>query len=275
MPVAAFLAEARTAGLSPATVEVRRAAIRYLHHLARLPVPTGDAAVAEALAGIRRTAAAAGHAPAKKAAATAEVLRAILAPIPDDLRGLRDRALLLVGFAGALRRSELAAIRVEHLEPTPRGLRLTLPVSKGERGGRAVAVPLPYGEHGLCPVRAVAAWRAAAGIGGEGPLFRCLWAPPADRGRGGGPPTPPRLGTAAIDPRTVARVVQARAAAAGYPPGALGGHSLKRGALTTGMDRGVHPSRLKRLGRHRSYAVLDKYLEHGDPFEAHPLAGVL
>jgi hypothetical protein len=135
-----------------------------------------------------------------------------------------------------------------------------------------VAVPLPYGEHGLCPVRAIAAWRAAAGID-DGPLFRRLWAPPA--GRVGEPPPPPRLGAAAIDPRTVARVVQARATAAGYPPGALGGHSLKRGALTTGMERGVHPARLKRLGRHRSYAVLDEYLEHGDPFDAHPLAGVL
>jgi hypothetical protein len=79
----------------------------------------------------------------------------------------------------------------------------------------------------------------------------------------------------AIDSRTVARIVQARAAAAGYPAGALGGHSLKRGALTTGMDRGVHPARLRRLGRQRSYAVLDEYLEHGDPFEGHPLEGVL
>ncbi|HYZ33468.1 MAG TPA: site-specific integrase [Crenalkalicoccus sp.] len=270
--VAAYLAAARVAGRAPATIEVHRAAIRYLHHLARLPVPTGDAAVGETLAGIRRTAAAAGLAPAKKGAATAEVLRAILAAIPGDLRGLRDRALLVVGFAGALRRAELAAIRIEHLEPTPRGLRLTLPVSKGERSGKAVTIPLPYGEHGLCPVRAIAAWCEAAGIH-DGALFRRLWVPRA--ARGDSPPPPPRLGAAAIDPRTVARVVQARATAAGYPPGALGGHSLKRGALTTGMDRGVHPARLKRLGRHRSYAVLDEYLEHGDPFDGHPLAGVL
>ena len=55
----------------------------------------------------------------------------------------------------------------------------------------------------------------------------------------------------------------------------MGGHSLKRGALTTGMDRGVHPTRLKQLGRHKSYAVLDDYLELGDPFDGHPLSGVL
>jgi site-specific recombinase XerC len=270
--VAAYLAAARVAGRAPSTIEVHRAAIRTLHHLARLPVPTVDAIVGETLAGIRRTAAASGLTPAKKAAATAEVLRTILAGIPEDLRGLRDRALLLTGFAGALRRSELAAILVEHLEPTARGLRLLLPVSKGERTGRAVTVPLPYGSHGLCPVLAIAAWRTAAGLT-EGALFRRLWAAPGAPEAGAA--RQPRLGTQPIDARTVARIIQARATAAGYPPGALGGHSLKRGALTTGMNQGVHPARLKRLGRHRSYAVLDEYLEHGDPFEGHPLSGVL
>jgi len=83
------------------------------------------------------------------------------------------------------------------------------------------------------------------------------------------------LGTAAIDPRIVARIVQGCAATAGFDPAALGGHSLKRGELTTGMDRGVHPTRLKQLGRHKSYAVLDEYLEVGAPFEGHPLSGVL
>ena len=106
-------------------------------------MPTAEAPVAETMAGIRRDAADQGALPAKKLAATADLLHQILAPIPDDLRGRRDRALLLVGFAGALRRAELAAIRVEHLEPRERGLRLTLPRSKGERDGKAVTVALP------------------------------------------------------------------------------------------------------------------------------------
>jgi hypothetical protein len=79
----------------------------------------------------------------------------------------------------------------------------------------------------------------------------------------------------AIDAGTVARIIQSRAARAGFDPALLGGHSLKRGALSTGMARGVHPTRLKQLGRHKSYAVLDVYLELGDPFESHPLNGVL
>ena len=268
--VVAFLAAERQRGLAVSTIDLRRAAIRYLHYLAGCAVPTAEAVVGETLAGIRRDAAQRGAFPVKKLAAAVGVLREILAPIGDDLPGLRDRALLLVGFAGALRRAELAAIRLEHLEPAARGLRLTLPLSKGDRAGTGVTVALPLGTTALCPVRALRRWQDAAGLT-DGPLFRRIWLPPAR----GGIPRPRTVGTQPIDGRTVARIVQARAAAAGYDPAALGGHSLKRGALTTGMDLGVHPARLKRLGRHRSYAVLDDYLEHGDPFDRHPLSGLL
>jgi integrase len=270
--VVAFLAAERGRGLRVNTVELRRAAIRYLHIIASCPVPTAEAEVSEAMAGMHRTAADAGQLPGKKLAATADILRQILAPIEPDLAGLRDRALLLTGFAGALRRSELAAIRVEHLEPCERGLRLTLPHSKGERTGRGVTVALPYGTTELCPIRALRAWQAASGIT-AGAVFRRIWTPP--RGRDGQNTPLPRVGTLAIDAGTVGRIIQTRAARAGFDPSVLGGHSLKRGALSTGMDRNVHPTRLKQLGRHKTYAVLDDYLELGDPFEGHPLNGVL
>jgi len=272
--VVAFLAAERGRGLSVTTVELRRAAIRYLHFIAGCPVPTAEARVAETVAGIRRHAADVGETPKKKLAATVELLRDIIALIPDDLRGLRDRALLLVGFAGALRRSELAAIRVEHLEQRDRGLQLTLPRSKGERDGKAVTVAIPFGSTALCPVRALRRWQDAAAIT-DGPVFRRIWVPPR-RNTDETIPLPALvIGTQAIDSGTVARIIQARAAAAGFERDAMGGHSLKRGALTTGMDHGVHPTHLKRLGRHRTYAVLDEYLQVGDPFEAHPLNGVL
>jgi len=270
--VAAFLAAERGRGLGVTTVALRRAAIRYLHVIAGCAVPTAEAAVSATMAGLQRTAAKTGQLPARKLAATAEILRQILAPVGTDLADLRDRALLLTGFAGALRRAELAAIRVEHLEPCERGLRLTLPHSKGERTGAAVTVAIPYGTTELCPVRALQRWQDAAGIT-EGAVFRRIWTPP--RGRDGRSTPLPRVGTMAIDAGTVARIIQARAAGAGFDPRALGGHSLKRGALSTGMDRGVHPTRLKQLGRHKTYAVLDVYLELGDPFEGHPLTGVL
>lgn len=274
--VATFLAAERRRGLAPNTIDLRRAAIRYLHRAAGCAVPTGDVCVAETVAGIRRDAARQGQLPAKKAAATASIIREILAKIADDPRGLRDKALILVGFAGALRRAELAAIRVEHLEQTERGLRLTLPQTKGSQAA-AVTIPLPYGQTELCPVRALARWREAAGIT-AGPVFRRIWLPKQSKAGeppGGKPPALPRIGADAISPWAIASMVQARAAAAGFNGSHFGGHSLKRGALTTGMERGVHPADLKRLGRHKSFDVLGEYLEFGDLFERHPLQGVL
>jgi site-specific recombinase XerC len=287
--VAAFLAAERRREMTPNTIDLRRAAIRYLHRAAGCPVPTDDACVSETVAGIRRDAAAKGQSPEKKVAATAAIIQQLLAPIQDDLRGKRDRALLLVGFAGALRRSELAAIRFERLEKTDRGLRLTIPQTKGSQTD-SVVVPLPYGRTELCPVRALNAWLAAAGIT-DGPVFRRIWLPARGGARGRGkrpangpqpgeaaedaPPPLPQIGKAALTSRSIADIVQARAVAAGFARRDLAGHSLKRGALTTGMDRGIHPAKLKRLGRHKSFDVLGEYLEFGDLFDGHPLTGVL
>ncbi len=247
--IVAFLAAERGRGMSVNTINLRRAAIRYLHYIAGLAVPTAEALVGETMAGIHRQAADAGELPAKKVAASAGILRQILAPVPNDLPGLRDRALLLVGFTGALRRAELAAIRVEHLEMRERGFRLTLPHSKGERTGRSVTIAIPHGSADFCPVQSLRRWLEAAEIR-DGAVFRRIWNPQG--GRDGSQTPLPRLGVDDIDPRTVARIIQKRAAAAGFSLAEFGGHSLKRGAMTTGMDLGVHPTKLKRLGRHKS-----------------------
>ena len=264
--VAAFIANERDEGRGSSTIKVRLAALRYLHRAAGLPSPTVTAEVSETMAGIRRDA----PNPTKKRAASLTVLRELLGPIPDDLRGVRDRALLLVGFAGALRRSELARIQVSELERTDRGFQVTLPRSKGAQTS-AVTVPIPYGKTELCPVRALTRWLGDAGID-EGAVFRRLWVLPAER-----PGAPARfvVGIESLAPRSIARIVQARATAAGFRAAEFGGHSLKRGALTTGKDLGVHPSHLKRLGRHATFDVLGEYLEFGDLFENHPLSGIL
>ena len=271
--IAAFLAAGRDRGQAGNTLKLRAAAIRFLHRAAGLPSPTDTAEVSETMAGIRRDA----PNPQKKRAATLAVLRELLAPIPDDVRGLRDRALLLVGFAGALRRSELAAILLGDLDRTDQGYELTLKRSKGSQTD-AVLVPLPYGRTELCPVRALARWLDAAAIT-EGPVFRRIWLPPqaAPDAPPAGQPVPPlpAIGTEPLTPRSIARIVQARAAAAGFSAREFGGHSLKRGALSTGMQAGAHAAQLRRLGRHKSFDVLGEYLEFGNLFEGHPLSGVL
>ena len=277
--IAAFLAAQRYPApperpLSANTLKLRLAAIGYLHYLAGCPSPTTTARVTETLAGLDKLAKQGGQGPKPKLAAKIAILREIVGPIGDDLPGLRDRALLLLGFAGAFRRAELAHIEVADLEEGEHGLRITLPFSKGDRESKGVQVGIPYGTSELCPVRALKRWLDAAGIA-EGPLFRRIWTTPR-------PESPPAswtptyiVGDNAIDPRTVARIVQARGAAAGFDVQALGGHSLKRGAMNTAKDRRVHPTQLKQLGRHRSYATLSAYIEEGDLFEDNALNGVL
>jgi hypothetical protein len=83
------------------------------------------------------------------------------------------------------------------------------------------------------------------------------------------------VGSKAIDAGTVARIIKARGAAAGFDRATLGGHSLKRGALNTAKDLRIHPARLKQLGRHKSYAPLAAYIEEGDLFNDHALRGIL
>ncbi|MFT9159454.1 MAG: tyrosine-type recombinase/integrase [Acetobacter sp.] len=266
--ISAFLADERGRGMTPGTLELRRAALTYLHRLAGCPVPTADAAVGETMAGIRKTAARDGFTPRRKAPATSDVLRQIIDRIDiTTLAGLRDRALLLMGFYGAFRRSELASLDVRHISLTRKGLLVTLPHSKGDRQDKGVEIALPFTNDSLCPVKAYGAWITVSRIA-DGAVFRRVRKEKRQH-----PPCPSlsALGTEALTDRSIARMVQARAAAAGLEGSSFGGHSLKRGALTTGMQAGAHPVKLKRLARHSSYAALGDYLELGDPFDEHAL----
>lgn len=123
------------------------------------------------------------------------------------------------------------------------GSRLTLPHTKGDRTGKATTMAIPYGSTVLCPVRALRRWQLAAGIT-EGPLFRRIFTLPPSR-TAAGPRPAPVVGTEATNLSTVGRILKQCASAAGFDPDVIGSHSLKRGALSTGMDRGIHPTRLK------------------------------
>ena len=124
-------------------------------------------AIKAVLSGIRRSI---GTSTTRKAPATAELVKSLLAIMGDDLHGLRDRALLLLGFAGALRRSELVALDVADLEETAEGLLVHIRRSKTYKEGAGDFVSVPFGSR-LLPVRALKDWLAAAGIT-EGPIFR-------------------------------------------------------------------------------------------------------
>ena len=130
--VAAYLAALAAAGLKASTITRRCAGIGYMHRIAGVEPPTTSEAIRAVLSGIRRTI---GSSVTRKAPATAETVGVIIAAIPTDLRGLRDRALLLVGFAGALRRSELVALDVSDLEESAEGFHVRIRRSKTDQEG--------------------------------------------------------------------------------------------------------------------------------------------
>ena len=136
--VAAFLVAEAEAGRSASTIGRRCAAISYAHKLAKEPDPTDDEEVRATMKGIRRRI---GVAPKRKAAATAEIVAAMLMRIPDTMTGKRDRALLALGFARAFRRSELVALDVADLVEHTDGLRVTVRRSKTDQEGQGARRP--------------------------------------------------------------------------------------------------------------------------------------
>ncbi|MBA3530543.1 MAG: integrase, partial [Ardenticatenales bacterium] len=151
------------------TLEHRLASISQAHQLAGYDSPCKTHLVHVVMKGIRRDL---GVAQTKKAPATIEVLRLMLEGLGTNLVGQRDRALLLVGFAGAFRRSELVGLDVADVAFMPQGMVITLRKSKTDQEGQGQKKAIPYGARPeTCPVRALKAWLKAAGIG-EGPLLR-------------------------------------------------------------------------------------------------------
>ncbi len=147
--VATFISSEAATGIRPSTIGRRLAAIRYAHRLAGEPTPTDAELVGVTMRGIRRTV---GSAKVKKAPATAPRINDMLQHIPDSLTGKRDRALLLLGFAAALRRSELVALQVSDLELSADGARVLIRRSKTDKEGHGRTV-------GIRPAGALAWWK--------------------------------------------------------------------------------------------------------------------
>jgi integrase len=148
--------------LKPSTIRRRLASISVAHQVAGFETPTVDAGVRAVWSGIRRRQ---GTAPRKVRAARTKVITAMIAPLGDGLADVRDRTLLLFGFAGALRRSELVALDVKDVCEDDGGLRLVLRRSKTDQEAEGTTRGLPYGSHpATCPVRAWRRWLSASGI---------------------------------------------------------------------------------------------------------------
>jgi len=273
--VAAFLAAEARRSLAVNTLRLRHAAIRYMHLLAGYPPPTAAAVVSTTFAGIKRT----HRRPLnKKAALVLDRLLPAIQAIPETLPGLRDRALLLVGFAAALRPSEIARLTLEHVTRHPDGIELFLAWRKNDQDARGTKLWLPQGRTDLCPVKALEAWLAAAAIS-EGPLFRRIWRLPPPRVPRGAKRKPVadryRIGTSPIDTDSIALIVKNWTGLAGFDAAAFAGHSLRRGAISSGVAAGVHIARLKQFSGHASLKSLEEYVELGELRHNHPLKDIL
>ncbi len=229
-------------GLALPTLRRRVAAIASRHATASLETPTEHPLVRRLL---RRYSRSRGTAVKKKAPLLIEQLPAILAAMPDDRAAQRDRALLLLGYAGAFRRSELVALGVEHLKFSKRGLHVWIAAAKNDprKKGRELYVPrLPTVE--LCAVVALERWLET--VGTTGPIFRTFDL----RGE---------LTTNRLDAGDVARVVRRRAEAAGVE-GDFAGHSLRRGFITNAAKKKIPIENIKRVTGQRSNAIVLDYV---------------
>jgi integrase len=245
------------------TLSVYRAAIARAHRMANVdPLPTDHAVVREVWQGIRRRTARLGPLPRPRQELALPALKQLLLGIPDGLRGTRDRAMLSIGFFAALRPSELAALRAENVREREEGLELLIPVSKGDQEGEGQLVGCSrQTEAAICPVLLLRAWVAGSGVK-TGPLFRPL------------SPAGQVLERELARP-AVADLVKRHARRVGLDESLLAGHSLRSGLATTASRSGKRIEAIQHQLRHKSLAVVHKYIRRESIWEGNASEGLV
>ena len=253
--LASYLAE-HAEKLSFATLCRRVVAIGRAHKIKQLDSPADADIVKATLQGIRRT----------KGVSQRRVAPVLLRDVRNmvrglqDIRGARDKALLLMGFAGAFRRSELVAIRVEDIRLVAEGLVIRLRRGKTDQGGAGRDIAIPYMRGSCCPVKAVVAWLAKSGIT-SGTLFRRV-----DRYG--------HITGAGLTPQSVALIVKERAEAIGLDSQHISGHSLRAGFVTSASKSGASSWKIRQQTGHQSDAGMQRYIRDTQLFTDNPLTNI-
>lgn len=250
-------------GCKPSTIKRALTSISQAHKLGKVPSPIDDT-VRETAKGIYRLR---GLMVEKKSALTLDKLSRILDNLGTDFIARRDRALILTGWTGALRRSEIVALDVSDVSDDNDGLILTIRRSKTDQSGQGRQVGLPFidSEPKFCAVRALRKWIKIAQIT-EGPLFPGI-------GRGGYRRMFYTV-KGRMNAKQVARIVKKGAELAGYNRMEFGGHSLRSGLATALARVGVAERRIMYITGHKSLAVLREYIERGQLFHEHPVLSI-
>lgn len=258
--VALYIGAQAKQGYAPSTLGRRLAAIRLMHLGARVPSPHDALEVDEVMRGVRRIWQ---RPPEQKAPAVDEDIKRMVDSIDlSTMKGLRDRALLLIGFAGALRRSELVALDVEHVTEQAEGLKVLIASSKTDQEGQGQIVAIPgVPTSAYCPVQALAEWLEKAGIM-SGALFRRM-----QRGD--------VVGVDRLNSQSVALVIKQLASQVGLDPTRYAGHSLRSGFLTSAARNRASIFKMADQSRHKSLDVLREYVRNEERFEHHAARGML
>jgi site-specific recombinase XerD len=250
--VRVFLAACADRGLKAASISRKSSAIRFAHRAGGFTSPTEDASVQNTMIGIRRKI---GVAVEQKTPATATAIAVMLSHInPASIQGQRDRALLALGFAAALRRSELVALQVEDVTFNENGADLIVRRSKTDQVGEGQTIAIPHGSR-LKPVAALRAWIEAASIT-EGPIFLRI--------RRGG-----KVEAEALTDQSVALIVKRYATAAGLEVEDFAGHSLRAGFVTSAAESGADINRIMDQTRHRDPRTVRTYIRRANRYKNH------
>jgi len=247
--VAAYIAEC-AGRLKPGSIQRRLNAIAEAHKAVALDSPTGAGIVKNTMKGIKRTL---GTAAIQKTAALTDDVRAMLNATDAGLIGLRDRALILLGFAGAFRRSEVVGLDVADCGFGKDGLTITLRRSKTDQAGEGRKIGIPYGSNpDTCPVRLLQTWLEQTGAA-SGPVFRSI-----DRHG--------KIRAGRLAPADVARIVKKLARRAGLDPAKYAGHSLRAGHATSAAIAGASERSIMNQTGHRSVQMVRRYIRDGSLF---------
>ena len=251
--VAAYLAD-YAGQLAVSTLARRLYALSAIHRMGGHPIPTEAPEVQSVWSGIKRT-----HrtAPRQKAPTRTKLIAKMLKPLSESPIDVRDRALLLIGFAGAFRRSELVALNVEDITDTEDGLHIAVRRSKSDQEGAGDIVGVPYGSNpATCPVRAWRAWlevRRQVNEVADGPAFVSI---PKGRKK-------KRISDNRLPARVVATIVKRRVEAAGLDKDTFAAHSLRAGFATEAFGHGVAELSVMRHGRWKSSTSMRGYVREG------------
>ncbi|PCJ61503.1 MAG: integrase [Rhodospirillaceae bacterium] len=246
--VADYLA-VHAGALAVSTLCRRIASIAKAHRARGLQSPTVSDLIKATMRGIKRT-----HGAPQRGSAPLliEDLLRIMSVLGDGMKDTRDRALLLLGFAGGFRRSELVALDVEDIQSVRQGMIVTIKRSKTDQAGVGRQIGVPFARGRFCPVKSVEAWLQVAGIS-DGPVFRSV-----DRYG--------RVGTQRLSSEAVANVIKARVEQVGFDPTLYSGHSLRAGLATSAAMAGVSSLDIRKQTGHASDAMLARYVRSGELF---------